>query len=115
MGIVSVGNMFVMYLIIMGILGLITPIINTPAIVILQETVEAEMYGRIFSIVNMIASAIMPLSMVVFGPLSDIIDIEVILIVSSVLFMLIPLAFIKDKTIQTIPIVVNQEEEGLDK
>lgn len=79
-------------------------LLNTPAIVILQETVEADMYGRVFSIVNIIASGIMPLSMILFGPLADVISIEVILIGSSVLFSIIPLALIKDRTVKNMPI-----------
>lgn len=108
MGIITFANMFIIYLIIMGLMGVLMPMFNTPAIVILQEAVEKDMYGRVFSIVNIIASGIMPLSMILFGPLSDIIDIEIILIVSSILFMIAPLAVIKDKTIKNIP-MINKE------
>lgn len=110
MGVVSLANMFIMYLIAMGLMGILMPMFNTPSIVILQETVEADMYGRIFSIVNMIGSGIMPISMILFGPLADKVSIEAILIVSSVLFMLIPMAMMKDKVIKNIP-VVNQKTE----
>ena len=105
MGIVSFANMFIIYLIIMGLMGILMPMFNTPSIVILQETVEEEMYGRVFSIVNIIASGIMPLSMVLFGPLADAIAIETILIISSVAFMIVPVALIRDKTIKNLPIV----------
>lgn len=105
MGMVSLANLFVCYLIVMGLLGITMPFFNTPAIVILQETVEEAMYGRVFSIVNIISSGIMPLSMVVFGPLSDRISIESILIVSSIFFIIVPLVLIKDKTIKNIPII----------
>lgn len=111
MGIVSLMNLFVIYLLIMGFMGVIMPFFNTPAIVILQETVEEKMYGRVFSIVNIIGSGIMPLSMVVFGPLSDSISIETILIASSVLFMIVPLVFIKDKIITNQPIIEQKEIE----
>lgn len=100
MGVVSIFNLFIMYLIAMGLMGILMPLFNTPSIVILQETVEPDMYGRVFSIVNIIASSIMPLSMVLFGPLSDAISIEAILIVSSILFMVLPILLIKDKMIQ---------------
>ena len=105
MGMVSLANLFVCYLMVMGLLGITMPFFNTPAIVILQETVEEAMYGRVFSIVNIISSGIMPLSMVVFGPLSDRISIESILIVSSIFFIIVPLVLIKDKTIKNIPII----------
>ena len=106
MGVVSFAKMFIVYLIVMGLMGLILPLFNTPAIVILQETVEEQMYGRVFSIVNIIASGIMPLSMVLFGPLSDVFPIESILIVSSVFFVVLPLIFIKDKVIKEVPVKI---------
>lgn len=109
MGIVSLANLFVVYLMIMGLMGVLMPLFNTPSIVILQETVESDMYGRVFSIVNIIASGIMPLSMVLFGPLSDSIPVEIILIVSSILFMVIPLVLVKDKTIKQVPSIVKEQ------
>lgn len=104
MGVVSFANMFILYLIVMGLMGLILPLFNTPAIVILQETVEEEMYGRVFSIVNIIGSGVMPLSMVLFGPLSDVFSIESILIISSIFFVVLPLLVIKDKVMKEVPI-----------
>lgn len=43
--------------------------------------------------------------MVLFGPLSDMILIEIILIISSVLFMIIPLGLITDKIIKNPPVI----------
>lgn len=110
MGVVSLGQMFIVYLILMGLMGVTMPFFNTPAIVILQETIEEEMYGRVFSIVNIIASGIMPLSMILFGPLSDQISIETILIVSSALFMIIPFIMMKDKIMKNNPIIKVENE-----
>lgn len=113
MGIISFANMFTIYLIIMGLMGVIMPLFNTPSIVILQEIVEEDMYGRVFSIVNIISSGIMPLSMILFGPLSDIIDIEFILIISSVVFIIMPFSLIKDKTIRNLPIINKKKTESI--
>lgn len=95
----------------MGLMGFLTPLFNTPSIVILQETVESNMYGRVFSIVNIIASGIMPLSMIFFGPLSDAIAIEIILIVCSVLFVILPLLLRKDEIIINPPIIQSIETD----
>jgi DHA3 family macrolide efflux protein-like MFS transporter len=76
---------FWIYLTIMGLAGVVMPIFNTPATVILQEKVEEDFLGRIFGILAMIASTMMPLGMLLFGPLSDIIKIEWLLIVTGVL------------------------------
>ncbi len=79
---------FWIYLTIMGLAGIVMPIFNTPATVILQEKVEADFLGRVFGILTMIASTMMPLGMLLFGPLSDIIKIEWLLIVTGVLLFI---------------------------
>lgn len=71
---------FWIYLFIMAIAGVIMPMFNTPATVLLQERVEENFLGRVFGILGMISSIMMPLGMLAFGPLADIIRIEGLLI-----------------------------------
>ena len=78
----------------MGVAGLVVPMFNTPATVMLQERVEGAFLGRIFGINTMIASSLMPLSMLVYGPLADVIPIEwllsgtgMVLVVQGVLML----------------------------
>lgn len=97
---IGLSSHFVMFIIAMGLVGLSMPFFNTPAIVILQETVDNKMYGRVFAVVNMIGSGIMPLSMVVFGPLADVIKIEYILVATSILFALVPILILRDKKLR---------------
>lgn len=77
------------YLIIMLICGLTLPGFNTPAMVMLQERVEDEYRGRVFSVLTMLSTAAMPLGMLVFGPLGDAVAIEYLLIISGVLILII--------------------------
>jgi DHA3 family macrolide efflux protein-like MFS transporter len=76
----GVVPLFWVYLSIMGIVGTTIPLFNTPSTVLLQEKVEADFLGRIFGVLNMIASSMMPLGMLVFGPISDAVKIEWLLI-----------------------------------
>ena len=85
------------------------PMFNTTAIVILQETVESDMHGRIFAIVSMIASGIMPLSMVVFGPLADFMKIETIIIITNVVFLIVPIVMMFDKKFRGYKVVSKLE------
>ena len=71
---------FWVYLLFMVLIGLSIPIFNTPATVLLQQTVEKDFLGRVFGILGMISSIMMPMGMLVFGPLSDLIKIEWLLI-----------------------------------
>jgi DHA3 family macrolide efflux protein-like MFS transporter len=76
---------FWLYLIFMGLAGLVMPMFNTPSTVLLQEKVEGDYLGRVFGVMGMIASIMMPLGMLIFGPLSDIIEIEWLLIFSGLM------------------------------
>ncbi|SFH27847.1 MFS transporter, DHA3 family, macrolide efflux protein [Desulfotomaculum arcticum] len=67
---------FWLYLIFMGLIGVAMPFFNTPSTVLLQEKVEGDYLGRVFGVLGMIATSMMPLGMLVFGPISDIIKIE---------------------------------------
>ena len=71
---------FWIYLTVMGIVGIAMPIFNKPSMVLLQEKVEGDFLGRVFGVLGMISSTMMPLGMLLFGPLSDIIKIEWLLI-----------------------------------
>jgi MFS transporter, DHA3 family, macrolide efflux protein len=51
--------------------GFMIAIANGPLFAILQEKVAPEMQGRVFSLISTVASAMVPLSMVVAGPLAE--------------------------------------------
>ena len=76
---------FWIYLGIMGVFGIGLAFYNTPSTVILQEHVEEEFLGRIFSIFTMLFTSLMPLSMLLFGPLAEVVSIERLLLVTGVL------------------------------
>lgn len=79
---------FTIYLVFMVIIGIAMPILNTPATVLIQEKVEENYLGRVFSVLTMINSSMMPLGMVVFGPLADRISIETLLVFTGILTLI---------------------------
>ncbi len=91
---------FVVYLIFMGIIGMTMPFVNTPFMTIFQEKVDKDKQGRIFSLVSILGGAVMPLSMVFYGPLADHVKIEYILIVTGILFVIGSIAMVKDHVIK---------------
>jgi len=90
---------FVVYLLFMGIVGVAMPIFNTPAAVLLQEKVEGDFLGRVFSFLGMISSIMMPLGMLVFGPLSDMIKIEWLLIGTGALMFILSFFLIGNRVL----------------
>jgi DHA3 family macrolide efflux protein-like MFS transporter len=81
----GIANSFTAYLIIMGIAGGFMPVVITAQTVLFQENVEPEMMGRVFSLVQIIAGSAMPVAILFFGPLADIVPIGLILLVSGAL------------------------------
>lgn len=84
----GVVPVFWAYLIFMGIVGISMPIFNTPSMVLLQEKVEEDYLGRVFGVLGMISSSMMPLGMLIFGPLSDVVKIEWLLIGTGILLFI---------------------------
>ncbi|MEC1177910.1 MFS transporter [Metasolibacillus meyeri] len=92
---------FWLYSILMLICGVAMPIFNTPSTVLLQEKVEGNYLGRIFGIFGMISSSMMPIGMLVFGPLADVVSIEWLLIVTGILMLLLLMLLARNKTLIT--------------
>lgn len=87
------------YLAFMLISGLFMPFFNTPATVLLQQKVEPEYLGRVFGIMGMISTSMMPLGMLLFGPLADVISVEWLLIATGTLMLLQSLFMFRDKAL----------------
>lgn len=84
----GVVPVFWIYLFFMALVGVSMPIFNTPSTVLLQQKVEGDFLGRVFGVLGMISSSMMPLGMLVFGPLADIIKIEWMLIGTGILMFI---------------------------
>lgn len=88
---------FWFYIGLMGIFGLVMPLFNTPAMVLLQERVDPDYMGRIFGIVVMINTGMMPLGMLIFGPLADVIAIEWLLLGTGAVMLGLAYAIARNK------------------
>lgn len=96
LGIVPV---FWIYLICMAIFGVAIPIFNTPTMVLLQERVDENYLGRIFGVFGMISTSMMPLGMLIFGPLADFIKIEWLLIGTGLLILILAIFLGRNKVL----------------
>jgi len=90
---------FWIYLAFMLLCGVSMPFFNTPSTVLLQEKVEPDYLGRVFGVLGMISSALMPLGMLVFGPVSDFVKIEWLLMGTGVLLIIQGLVLIGDRVL----------------
>ncbi len=62
--------------------------IQVPATTLLQEMVEPDLQGRVFGVSQLIMTIAMPAGMLIFGPLADLVSVELLLIITGVLMAL---------------------------
>ncbi|MCD8171845.1 MAG: MFS transporter [Clostridiales bacterium] len=84
---------FLIYLACNMMIGITSPCYNSPITVSIQEQVPASMQGRVFSFMQISTSCALPLGMMVFGPLADVIRIQTLLIGGGVAVMICTAAF----------------------
>lgn len=88
---------FWVYLAFMGSFGIAMPLYNTPSATMIQEHVEPDFMGRVFSVLAMLSTSLMPLGMLVFGPIADAVRIEWILLGTGAVLFLHGLRVLGDK------------------
>lgn len=85
------------YLGVMAFCGVGMPLFNTPSTVLLQEQVEPEFLGRAFGVMGMLGSVMMPMGMLLFGPLADLVRIEILLIATGGVLGVLAVAMALDR------------------
>ena len=88
---------FVGFQIVMTLAGLTLPLMTTPSMALLQEQVDPNMQGRVFSLVQIVMTAMMPLGMAIFGPLADAVRIELLMVVTGIILALLGVGVFKNK------------------
>lgn len=83
------------FLLMMLLVGIAVPIFSTPIFTVLQESVDPERLGRVLGFVGIVSAVGMPLGMLFFGPLANVISVEAVLVIAGVLmFGIAALAFL---------------------
>jgi DHA3 family macrolide efflux protein-like MFS transporter len=88
-----------LYLLCVFMTGVGMGFFNPPITTLLQTVVAPDYMGRVFSLFSMISNVMMPLSLAIFGPLGDVISLNLIITVSGALQFLIGFWFLLDKTL----------------
>ncbi|TQR21476.1 MFS transporter [Psychrobacillus vulpis] len=89
------------YILLMFGYGVSIILTNTPMQVMMQKMVDDDYKGRVFSILETFAMALMPFGMVLFGFLYDVLPAESILIVSSLLLVGVVLVLARPSVVRT--------------
>ncbi|MFB1081811.1 MFS transporter [Jeotgalibacillus sp. JSM ZJ347] len=81
---------FIIYYMVLGFLfGGNLMMINTPIMVLMQKTTPEHYRGRVFGLLEMVASGISPIGLLLFGFLYDVTSPVLIILVSSVFLMMV--------------------------
>ena len=78
---------FPVYLVFNLLIGVTSPCYNAPITVSIQENIEPAMHGRVFSLMQISTSCALPLGILLFGPLADVIPVQIILIGAGLLVL----------------------------
>ncbi|GHV86700.1 hypothetical protein AGMMS50230_23080 [Spirochaetia bacterium] len=102
LGVTGLGivNNFFVYIGIMALIGITMPMFNTPMTVLLQSSVEPTFMGRVFSVFGMASSVMMPLGMLVFGPVADVVAIDILLVGTGIVIVLLCIPYLASKTLR---------------
>jgi DHA3 family macrolide efflux protein-like MFS transporter len=82
------------------VIGLIAPLSNVPCTTLLQTKTDPAYLGRVFSVFQMVFSLSMPLAMLVFGPLADVIKIDYMLIGGGIVIFLSSIPYVASKVLR---------------
>jgi DHA3 family macrolide efflux protein-like MFS transporter len=74
--------------------GLLVPLFSAPFMTLVQETVDPDKHGRVFSYVGIVMALATPIGMSAFGPLADAISVQLLLVVAGIVTVLVVLVAI---------------------
>jgi len=94
---IGIVDKFYIYLGIMVLTGMTMPLFNVPSMVLLQEKVETNLQGRVFSFVQIVSAGVMPIGMAIFGPLADVVKIQILMIISGAALILVGVGIFYNK------------------
>jgi DHA3 family macrolide efflux protein-like MFS transporter len=96
----GLASVFMAFLAVMFITGITLPAYSIASITLLQERVEKEYQGRVFGFVQIGSAAAMPLGMLFFGPLADIVKIEKLFLGAGICLVLAGAGMFADRRLR---------------
>lgn len=93
------GN-FWHYLGVMLFIGVVLPFFNTPSVALLQSNVDEAYMGRVLGVFSMVGSLMLPSGMLLFGPLSDSVGIDLLMVLCGGVMVLLAIPFVASKTMR---------------
>ena len=93
----GVSPYFILYLVLMFVYSIALTMIQTATTTIIQEKAEGSMQGRVFGLMGAMYSGFLPVGMVVFGPLADVLSLQWIMVGSGIALVFVSV-YLQTKT-----------------
>ena len=115
---IGVAHSFWIYIVVIFLAGVGMPFNNSPLTVMLQEKVEPEKQGRVFSLLQIVMILVMQIGIAFFGPLADAVPIQWLMIGSGIGLLVMTAAILSWKSFYregvTFPISPEGANQGLE-
>ncbi|MFD1778394.1 MFS transporter [Fredinandcohnia salidurans] len=111
----SYWSVFVYYFVAMFTFGSMIIVVNTPIQVMMQKMIDDDFKGRVFSILESMAVALMPLGMIIFGYLYDVLPGQYILITSAVILIGVILVLARPSVVRKAHPELNAQKPVVEK
>ena len=98
------ASMFAVALVGMLVAGFMNPIVNGPFMAIIQDVVEPDIQGRVFTVTSSLAGAAAPIGMAIAGPVADRFGVQAWFLAGGLMTLLLGL------TMGFVPAVMNLED-----
>ncbi len=100
---------FYLFLSMMFLIGISVSFFSSVEMTLFQKKVEQNMQGRIFGLIEIVATGVMPVGMLFFGPLGDIIKVEILFFICGILLIFLSIyIFFNKKLKQAVDMQVNE-------
>lgn len=101
---VGVNKSFWWFLVFIALSGIFVPFMTVTSSVLIQENVEEDILGRVFSVYQIVITAVIPLGTLLFGPMCDVIKIEHLCIITGVLMVILGILAYCNKSVRSIAV-----------
>lgn len=92
---------FIFFMVIRALSGVFVSMFRPPMVTLMQLRVDPDVLGRVFALMSMLTTAVMPLGMLLWGPLADAVSIHLIFMVSGAGIVGISMLFLFSKTLKS--------------
>ena len=90
-------SQFWLYLTVIALGGFFMPLYSSAEMTLIQEKTDPEMMGRVFSLIHLCIATVMPVGMLLFGPLADLVSVELLLVTTGLLLVFLGFYILFDK------------------